>query len=174
MTLKETYINALVDSMSMEDLQQYVANDMADFLYNCSESEVIKNEFLIKLEHTTDEQFYNKFVKQNKDSLLSGTRWPHTNQLSLIIKVYKQSLKTMYTSKRVIRPNDEVVRYYCSNGYGLSVACHEHSYGGKEGLYEIALLKGDKLHYDDHEWQDVRGWLTKSEVWSWLRIVSEY
>ena len=79
----------------------------------------------------------------------------------------------MYTSKRVIRPNDEVVRYYCDNGYGLSVAWHEHSYGGKEGLYEIALLKGDKLHYDE-EWTDVRGWLTKSEVWSWLRIVSEY
>ena len=62
MALKEKYINALVDSMSMEDLQQYVANSMADFLYNCSESEVL-NEFLIKLEHTTDEQFYNKFVK---------------------------------------------------------------------------------------------------------------
>ena len=59
--LKETYINTLVDSMSMEDLQQYVRNDMADFLYNCSESEVL-NEFLIKVEHTTDEQFYNKFV----------------------------------------------------------------------------------------------------------------
>ena len=73
MTLKETYINALVDSMSMEDLQQYVANDMADWLFNCSESEVV-NEFLIKGEHTTDEQFYNKFVKQNKDSLLSATR----------------------------------------------------------------------------------------------------
>ena len=69
MTLKETYINTLVDSMSMEDLQQYVANDMADFLYNCSESEVI-NEFLLKVEHTTDEQFYNKFVKQNKEKLL--------------------------------------------------------------------------------------------------------
>ena len=48
----------------------------------------------------------------------------------------------MYSKKRVIRPNNEVVRYYCDNGYGLSVACHEHSYGGKEGLYEIALLKG--------------------------------
>ena len=63
--LQETLINTLVDSMSMEDLQQYVANDMADFLYNCSESEVI-NEFLIKVEHTTDQQFYNKFVKQIK------------------------------------------------------------------------------------------------------------
>ena len=58
-------INTLVDSMSMEDFRQYVANDMKDFLYNCSESEVIKNEFLIKIEHTLDEQFYNKFVKQN-------------------------------------------------------------------------------------------------------------
>ena len=70
MTNKETYINTLVDSMSMEDLQQYVANDMADFLYNCSESEVIKNEFLIKINHTLDEQFYNKFVKHNKKLFL--------------------------------------------------------------------------------------------------------
>ena len=74
MKIKETLINTLVDSMSLEDLQQYVANDMANFLYNCNESEVIKNEFLIKVNHTLDEQFYNKFVKQNKDSLLSGTR----------------------------------------------------------------------------------------------------
>ena len=70
MTLKETYINALVDSMSMEDLQQYVANDMADWLFNCSESEVIKNELLLKIEHTLDQQFLYKFVKQNKGKLL--------------------------------------------------------------------------------------------------------
>ena len=69
MALKEKYINALVDSMSMEDLQQYVANDMKDFLYYCSESEVV-NEFLIKINHILDEQFYNKFVKQNKEQLL--------------------------------------------------------------------------------------------------------
>ena len=70
MKIKETYINTLVDSMSMEDLQQYVANDMADFLYHCRESEVIKNEFLIKIEHTSNEQFFNKFVNQNKWILL--------------------------------------------------------------------------------------------------------
>ena len=63
-----TLINTLVDSMSMKDFRQYVANDMADFLYNCSESEVV-NEFLIKVNHTLDEQFYNKFVKQNKRKL---------------------------------------------------------------------------------------------------------
>ena len=63
-----TLINTLVDNMNMKDLQQYVANDMKDFLYNCSESEVV-NEFLIKVNHTLDEQFYNKFVKQNKEQL---------------------------------------------------------------------------------------------------------
>ena len=67
-----TLINTLVDNMSMKDLQQYVANDMKDFLYNCSESEVI-NELLIKVKYTLDEQFYNKFVKQNKEQL-SGTK----------------------------------------------------------------------------------------------------
>ena len=63
MALKEKYIYALVDSMSMEDLQQYVANDMADWLFNCSESEAL-NELFIKVKYTLDEQFYNKFVKQ--------------------------------------------------------------------------------------------------------------
>ena len=63
-----TLINTLVDNMSMKDLQQYVANDMKDFLCYCSESEVI-NELLIKVKYTLDEQFYNKFVKQNKEQL---------------------------------------------------------------------------------------------------------
>ena len=61
--LKEAYVSTIVDSMSMKDFRQYVANDMADFLYNCSESEVV-NELLIKVKYTLDEQFYNKFVKQ--------------------------------------------------------------------------------------------------------------
>ena len=63
MQIKEKYINALVDSMSMEDLQQYVANDMADWLFKCNDSEAL-NELFIKVKYTLDEQFYNKFVKQ--------------------------------------------------------------------------------------------------------------
>ena len=65
MTVKETYINTLVNSMSMGDLQQYVANDMASFLYYVNDTDLL-NEFLIKVEHTTDQQFYNKFVKKIK------------------------------------------------------------------------------------------------------------
>ena len=69
MTVKETYINTLVNSMSMEDLQQYVANDMASFLYYVDDTDLL-NEFLIKVEHTTDEQFYNKFVTSLKGGTL--------------------------------------------------------------------------------------------------------
>ena len=67
--LLDMYIDTIVDSMNMEDFRQYVRNDMNDFLYKCSESEVV-NEFLIKVNHTLDEQFYNKFVKQNEGKLL--------------------------------------------------------------------------------------------------------
>ena len=63
-----TLISTLVDNMNMKDLQQYVANDMKDFLYYCSESEVV-NELLIKVKYTLDEQFYNKFVKQIEGKL---------------------------------------------------------------------------------------------------------
>ena len=98
----------------------------------------------------------------------------HSHMVDYNININQTSLSQVYTSKRVIRKPEKVVRYYCDNGYGLSVACHEGSYGGNDGLYEIALLKSDKLHYDDCEWQDVRGYLTKAEVWNWLKIVSEY
>ena len=64
-----TLINTLVDNMCLEDFKQYVANDMRDFLHYCSESEVV-NEFLIKINHTLDEQFYNQFVKQNKTKIM--------------------------------------------------------------------------------------------------------
>ena len=66
----------------------------------------------------------------------------------------------MYT-ERVIRKPNKVVRYYFENGYGASVACHEGSYGGPDGLYEMALLKGDNLHYEESGiWSDVIGYLT--------------
>ena len=39
--LKELYVETIVDSMSMEDFQQYVRNDMWDYLGNCSFSGVL-------------------------------------------------------------------------------------------------------------------------------------
>ena len=55
--LKELYVETIVDSMSMEDFRQYVRNDMNDFLYKCSESEVIN-----EIEYTLDEEMLEEFI----------------------------------------------------------------------------------------------------------------
>ena len=57
--LLDMYIDTIVDSMSMEDFQQYVRNDMNDFLYKCSESEVIN-----EIKYTLDEEFLDEFIMQ--------------------------------------------------------------------------------------------------------------
>ena len=55
--LKEMYINTIVDSMSLEDLQQYVANDMADFMDKLSESGVYD-----EIEYNLDEETLQEFI----------------------------------------------------------------------------------------------------------------
>ena len=65
------------------------------------------------------------------------------------------------------------------NGYGASVACHTGSYGGDEGLFEMALTDDDGdviLSPNDpsSSWQDVKGYLTLSEVEAYLTEISEY
>jgi hypothetical protein len=56
-------------------------------------------------------------------------------------------------------------RIQFDNGYGASVVSHTFSYGGKIGLYELAVLKDDELHYDNPIADgDVRGYLTEEAV----------
>ena len=62
--LLDLYIDTIIDSMSLEDFQQYVRNDMNDFLYKCSESEVIN-----EIKYTLDEQMLEEFVKQIKGKI---------------------------------------------------------------------------------------------------------
>ena len=64
--LLDMYIDTIVDSMSMEDLQQYVRNDMNDYLYKCSESELI-NEINYTLDETMLEEFITTIKSNSKD-----------------------------------------------------------------------------------------------------------
>jgi len=51
------------------------------------------------------------------------------------------------------------------NGYGLSIVSHGFSYGGKHGLFEIALLKnGDMIYDSDLGFSDVIGNLDFAQV----------
>jgi hypothetical protein len=56
-------------------------------------------------------------------------------------------------------------RMMFKNGYGVSVVSHTHSYGGKDGLYELAVLDFDgNITYDTPITSDVLGYLTPDEV----------
>jgi hypothetical protein len=57
---------------------------------------------------------------------------------------------------------------FYQNGYGISIICNEFSYGGRDGLFEIAVLIGDEDNYDicytTPISSDVIGYLTSEEV----------
>jgi hypothetical protein len=65
-------------------------------------------------------------------------------------------------------------RMVFENGYGVSVVCHTHSYGGKNGLFEIAVLgKDGDLTYDTPVTNDVIGYLSREEVTDIMKQVQE-
>ena len=58
-----------------------------------------------------------------------------------------------------------ISRITFENGYGASVVRHEYSYGGKDGLYEAAVLDSDgELCYDTPVTNDVIGYLRDIDV----------
>ena len=63
--LLDLYIDTIIDSMSLEDFRQYVRNDMNDFLYKCSESELIN-----EIEYTLDEEMLEEFLTTIKSNSL--------------------------------------------------------------------------------------------------------
>ena len=55
--LQTMYIETIVDSMNVEDLQQYVTNDMEDFCNNLSEKELIN-----EIKYTLDDEMLEEFI----------------------------------------------------------------------------------------------------------------
>jgi hypothetical protein len=58
---------------------------------------------------------------------------------------------------------------YCrimfENGFGASIVKHKYSYGGKDGLYEIAILDNDgEITYTTPITDDVLGYLFEDDV----------
>ena len=63
--LQTEYINTIVDSMSMEDFQQYVRNDMNDYLYKLTEHELIN-----EVKYTLDDEMLDEFITTIKSNSL--------------------------------------------------------------------------------------------------------
>ena len=55
--LNTLYIETIVDSMSMEDLQVYVTNDMEDFCKQLSNHDLIE-----EIKYTLDESMLDEFI----------------------------------------------------------------------------------------------------------------
>ena len=55
--LKEAYVDTIVDSMSVEDLQDYVKTDQYNFMDKLSEFEVYE-----EIKYTLDEEMLDEFI----------------------------------------------------------------------------------------------------------------
>lgn len=57
-----------------------------------------------------------------------------------------------------------VSRTQFDNGYEVSVVKSEFTYGGKNGLYELAIFKDGEIRYDTPITDDVIGYLRPEDV----------
>ena len=65
-------------------------------------------------------------------------------------------------------------RMHFDNGFGVSVVSHTHSYGGRDGLYEVAVLDKDGLlTYETPVTSDVIGYLSEEDVTDVMKKVQE-
>ena len=60
--LLDMYIDTIVDSMSMEDFQQYVRNDMWDYLSDATFSGVLND-----IKYTLDDEMLEDFITTIKE-----------------------------------------------------------------------------------------------------------
>lgn len=73
----------------------------------------------------------------------------------------------------VFAPETECWRFRVPNheDMDVSVIRSSMSYGGSEGLFELAMLRNDKCCYDTPITDDVRGWLEVEDVLDILKDI---
>jgi len=62
---------------------------------------------------------------------------------------------------------------YFDNKYGASIIKTNTSYGGKDGLYELAVTYDGLISYDTPITDDVIGYLTEDKVTELLQKIEE-
>lgn len=88
---------------------------------------------------------------------------------------------TEFVSEYSLMPevHGAATRYFFPNGWGASIIRHDRSYGGRNGNFEIAVLKGDIRNWDIHYENpvangDVIGHLDFFEVANALSLISKF
>jgi len=62
--LQTLYVDTIVDSMSVEDLQVYVTDDMTDFCKELSNQDLIQ-----EIKYTLDEEMLEEFITQIRGNI---------------------------------------------------------------------------------------------------------
>ena len=76
--------------------------------------------------------------------------------------------------KQDIQRGLNAARIMFDNGYGASVVVGPYTYGGEDGLYELAVLGSDgKLCYDTPVTEDVEGYLSEDDVTKLLEQIQK-
>jgi hypothetical protein len=76
--------------------------------------------------------------------------------------------------KQDIQRGLNAARIMFDNGYGASVIIGPYTYGGEDGLYELAVLGSDgKLTYDTPVTDDVEGYLSENDVTKLLEQIQK-
>lgn len=73
--------------------------------------------------------------------------------------------------KKQSGPNGIKYRIYYANRYGVSLIKTDYSHGGDQELWEMAVLKDDKLCFDTHIASRTIGFLTEEDIISLCKKV---
>ena len=127
---------------------------------------------------------YNDYIMDNADpsvvTICNGDTLLQAAENEYLLEEFKahwieKELKTKFTPVKNEEYNNGVaLAYKFENGYGASVVSHDGSYGGKRGLWEIAVLdaEGD-LCYHTPVTQDVIGHVAEEDIQAILQEISE-
>ena len=76
--------------------------------------------------------------------------------------------------KKIEREDGIQYLYKSDNGYGASIVQTLYSYGGKQGLWELAVLdSNEQITYNTPITDDVLGYLTEEEVNETLKKIKK-
>lgn len=132
---------------------------LEDFVINVKENLIKINKMKDKLQNVVD--------KMGLIEASSSLGLP----IKKIVDILDLQFKTFDDLEFRPHPYGEGIasQIFFDNGFGASVVSFESSYGGKKGLYELAVLDKDgKLTYDTPITDDVVGYLSPEQVTEYL------
>lgn len=75
--------------------------------------------------------------------------------------------------KPILHSEGIFVKIEFPNGFGASVIRSEHSYGGSNGLYELAVTLNGQICYDTHITEDIVGFLKPEDITEYLEKIEK-